>query len=155
VPRLAWDSSCFIACFDGSTTDEPTYIEALNFTWKRVVLGQVRLVASRAIEIEVRLRDRPVEQSRALHQKLRACPTFDSFGESQGVRALAQQLQDRLQQSGRVGKYADLIHVSTAISARAAEFWTLDKKLVRWHTEGIITEIPLCYPHLEQGILDL
>lgn len=113
--------------------------------------GEVRIMASRVIEVEVR--PGSVERTRRFHQQLKACPSFESFGESPSVRRLATDLQERLQVSGRRGHYADLIHVATAISGRALEFWTLDKKLVNWHTQGVLTEIKICRPYLEQGKL--
>ena len=118
----------------------------------KMIRGRVRIVASLAIEVEVRPGD--LERTRRFHQQLRACAGFESFGESPAIRRLCRTLQDRLQRSGRKGGYADLVHVSTAIAARAEQFWTTDKRVVRWHTEGLISEIQICHPYLEQGVLD-
>lgn len=153
APRVAWDSTCFIAWADRAPTEDPAVLKALVATMARMTQGSVRIVASSAIETEVRPGD--VERTRRFHTQLRACPHFESFGESPAVRSLARSLQDRLQQTGRRGSYADLLHVATAIAARASEFWTTDEKMIRWYTEGIITEVKICKPYLIQGVLDL
>ena len=151
--RLAWDASCFTAWADRSSTEDPACLAALDVKMRGLALGLERIVASRAVEIEVRLGS--AEEARRFHQQLRACPSFEGFGESQAIRRLAASLADRLQESGRRGRYADLIHVATAISARATELWTLDKKMVRWHTEGVLPEIVICRTYLVQGVMEL
>lgn len=151
-PRLAMDSSCLIAWADQKETEDPEILQALDATMERMIRGSVRVVASSAIEIEVRLDD--VETTKRFHDQLKACPHFESFGESPVVRKLALELQDRLQASGRRGKYADLVHVATAIAARASELWTTDKKMIAWFEQGVITEVRICRPYLTQGVLE-
>ena len=141
-----------MAWADRGTTEDEACLAALDVKMRGLASGLERIVASREIEIEVRLGS--VEDARRFHQRLRACPSFESFGESQSIRRLASALADRLQGSGRRPGYADLIHVATAISARATEFWTLDKKMVRWHTEGVLPEMVICHPYLDQGVMD-
>lgn len=118
-----------------------------------MILGKVRIVASQAIETEVRPGD--LARTKAFHDQLRACRHFESFPEGPSIRKLAKELQDRLQQSGRRGQYADLIHVATAIAARAEEFWTTDHRVLNWYAEGVITEVEICKPYLVQGTLDV
>lgn len=151
-PRLGWDSTCFTAWVDRRDTESPEVLQAVDGTMERMIQGKVRIVASQAIEIEVRPGD--VAKTQAFHSQLRACRSFESFPEGPAIRALAAQLQDRLQASSRNGKYADLIHVATAIAARAEEFWTTDNKVLNWYAEGVITEIKICKPYLVQGVLD-
>lgn len=45
--------------------------------------------------------------------------------------------------------------MATAIAARAVEFWTTDKKVLAWHTDGLITEVRICKPYAIQGLLDI
>lgn len=118
-----------------------------------MIRGRVNIVASSVIEAEVRPGD--LRATKTFHQQLKACRYFESFGESMAVRALARQLQDRLQASGRSGQYADLLHVATAIAARADAFWTTDKKVINWGSSGAIEEVTICLPYLEQGRLDI
>lgn len=120
---------------------------------ERMIRGQLRIVASQAIEIEVRPGDVP--RTQAFHSQLRACRHFESFAEGPSIRALVAAMQDRLQESDRKGGYADLIHVATAIAARADECWTTDAKVVKWFEQGVIPEITICRPYLVQGVLDL
>src|SRR5687768_15529316 len=96
--RIAWDSTCFVAWVDRKDTEDPVVLTALDETMRLMTRGQVRIVASRAIETEVRPGD--VERTRQFHQQLRASPFFESFGESPAIRRLARDLQDRLQNSG-------------------------------------------------------
>lgn len=152
-PRLAWDSSCFIAWVDRKDTEAREVLQALDATMERMIQGQVRIVASQAIEIEVRPGGVNIARTQAVHAQLRACRFFESFPEGPAIRALASQLQDRLQTEGLRGQYADLIHVATAIAARAEEFWTTDKKLLNW--EKVIPGVKICKPYLVQGRLFL
>ncbi len=151
--RISWDSTCFIAWVDRAETENPAVLQALDSTMNKMLQGRIRIVASRAIEVEVRLEN--LERTKQFHMHLRACPHFESFGESPAVRNLAVSLQDRLQLTDRRGGYADLVHVATAIAARASEFWTMDKKILKWAEAGVITEIIICQPYLVQGTLDL
>jgi predicted nucleic acid-binding protein len=152
-PRIAWDSTCLIAWIDGKDTEAPEVLQAIDATIERMIRGHVRIVTSQAIEIEVRPGD--LQDTKAFHDQLRACPHFESFPEGPAIRSLTRQLQDRLQATGRKGKYADLIHVATAIAARAQEFWTTDEKVLRWYAEGVITDVNICRPYTDQGVLDL
>ena len=125
---------------------------------ERMISGQIEIVASRIIEIEVRgtvLSSEGVLRVQGLHQQLRAQPHFESYTVGPAIQGLAGRLQDRLQSTNRRGGYADLIHVATAIAARTSEFWTTDKKIVRWHTEGVISEVRICLPYLDQDVFDL
>lgn len=151
--RIAWDSTCFIAWVDRAETEDQAVLQALDFTMEKMTQGRIRIVASRVIETEVRPGN--LERTKHFHLQLRACPHLESFGESPAVRNLAASLQDRLQSTGRRGGYADLVHVATAIAARATEFWTTDKSILSWSQAGVITEITICRPYLVQGILDL
>lgn len=153
APRVAWDSTCFIAWVDRGNTESPEVLQALDVAMDRMQRGAVRIVASQAIELEVR--PGSLERTQAFHNQLKACPFFESFAEGPAIRALARAIQERLQSSGRKGHYADLIHVATAIAARAVEFWTTDKKVLAWHTDGLITEVRICKPYAIQGLLDL
>lgn len=128
-------------------------ILAIDRTMQEVTGGRIRLVASQAIEIEVRLGT--PEETRRFHSELRALRMFESFPEGPAIRRIAGELADRLQASGRKGQYADLIHVATAIASNATELWTLDQKMVKWHTEGPIKELRITKPYLTQGVLDL
>jgi hypothetical protein len=150
-PRVAWDSSCFIAWLERGETEDPVVLQALDVTMEEMVRGRIRLVASRVIETEVRPGD--LNRTKLFHEQLRACPNFEGFAESPAVRNLARDLQDRLQETGRRGGYADLVHVATAIAARATEFWTTDHSMLRWGTSGLITEVTVCRPYLVQGVL--
>lgn len=152
-PRIAWDSTCFTAWLDKKVSEPPEVLEALDITFERMARGEIRIVASQAIEIEVRSTD--LAKSKEFHQQLRACPFFEGFSESPAIRKLAQDLQDRLQRSNRRGGYADLLHVATAIASRSEEFWTTDKKVINWYTHGVIDEIKICAPYLDQGVLAL
>lgn len=152
APRLAWDSTCFLAWVERKDTEAPEVLNAVDVTMHRMVRGSVRIVASQAIEIEVRPGN--LADTQKFHAQLRACPHFESFAESPAIRKLAKELQDRLQETGRRGKYADLIHVATAIAARTEEFWTTDEKVLRLHAEGVVPEITICKPYLVQGVLD-
>jgi predicted nucleic acid-binding protein len=151
--RLGWDSTCFIAWTDRKPTEDPAILRALDETLHQMIHGRVQIVASNVIEVEVRPGD--LERTRALHQRLRACPHFESFSVGPTVQRLARESQDRLQQSGRIGHYADLIHVATAIGAKAEEFGTTDKRVVRGYSERVIADIMMCEPYLEQDVLDL
>ena len=152
-PRISWDSSYFIAWVDRATTEDVTVLQAVDVTIERMIRGRIRVVASRVIETEVR--PGSVDYTKRFHEQLRACPYFESFGESPAVRSLAASLPDRLQATGRRGGYADLVHLATAIAARATEFWTTDSKILKWAEAGITTEITICRPYLVQGVLDL
>lgn len=150
--RIAWDSSCFIAWLERKQTEDPAVLSALAETMRGMVRGQVRIVASNLILLEVRAGS--VEETRAFHRQLRACPYFEAFTDSVAVHTVASDLADRVQESGRKAKSLDLLHVATAIAARAEEFWTTDAKMIRWYTQGVITEVVICRPYLEQGVLD-
>jgi len=151
--RLAWDSTCFLAYLDRKDTEARDVLQAVDVTFERMIKGTTAIIASQAIETEVRPGN--VAETQSFHIQLKACRFFESFPESPAIRKLARDLQDRLQISGRKGQYADLIHVATAIASGAEEFWTTDEKVLRWHTEGVIPEIKICRPYLEQGVLDL
>jgi len=151
--RVALDSSCFIAWANRGETESEEVLNALDVTMLDMIAGRVKIVASQLIAFEVRMET--VEMTDKFHNQLLACPHFESFVQSPAVTNLAKALQDRLHDSGRRAKFLDLIHVATAITAGATELWTTDKKMILWHSEGIIKEIRICLPYVDQAKLDL
>lgn len=150
--RIAWDSNCLIAWMLKEGTTPQEQLTALAETMRRMIRGHVRIVASSLIELEVRADT--VAETHRFHQQLRASPYFETFTDTARVRTLASHLADRVQESGRRGRAADLIHVATAIVAGASELWTTETKMLSWHVNKVIPEIRICQPYLEQGVLD-
>lgn len=131
-----------------TTSDEIQ--SAIKAVFEEMSIGRIQVVASRSIEIEVRLET--LEKTRAFHDQLKACKSFESYEVSSSVNILALKLADRIQghDEDRRGNFADLIHVATAISARADEYWTTDKKQIKWYSDNIISEVKICVPWDDQ-----
>ena len=146
--RLAWDSSVFTAALRRDAP--PLDLRAIDAAFDALLAGRIEIVASQWIEMEVLPGTR--SQTETYHLDLLAIPSFSSVPDSPRIRDLAQALAYGMLDAGLRPRALDMTHIAAAISVGASEFWTLDRKLVRYGAAGHLPGIRVVLPHAAEPL---
>lgn len=147
--RIYWDAACIIALLNREATTEEKYLTAIEGTFEEMLDGKLLIVTSDVFRTEVFV-DKDDRDAQAVYNNLLGCDSFVILDVRTPMFDLAGQLRQRCGAKRRKLKTADALHVAAGSLGRVDEIWTTDNKLVRYHTDGLLTETPVCLPHLRQ-----
>lgn len=146
VKTRYWDANCFIAVFNKEATTHPTFLSALETTFNDMLDGKVHIVTSTLFFTEVL----PKPENKPLRELLASCPNFTMVETVSSVHALAGELRQKCRDAKQRLEPADAIHIAAGHLSRVDEIWTTDEKLVNKSKAGLLTETPVCFPHVDQ-----
>lgn len=155
VPRVYWDTSCFLNLINRSADWFPTleslYLDAANARTTDILTSVLTIteVAFAAIEKYGREFDHAKEaEIDALWDRTPGV-TLGEF--SQPIAREARRLRrEEMLRDWRSVKTPDLIHLATAVRMNAERVFTTDKRL---HRYGELIGIPVQYPYSPQFVL--
>ena len=154
---LYWDANDFIALFNREETTKPEHLAALETTFEEMLVGHVRIVTCSMFRVEV-FPKRLKEEGDAIYRELTACPHFEVIETLSTIMTLAGELREKcLDAKPRIVKLkqADAIHMAAGHVIGADEIWTSDEQLVRAFQAGHLNTTKVCFPHVDQIVLNL
>jgi len=146
IPVYYWDALCWIAVFNREESTDPSYLAALETTYREMLAGRVHLMVCTLFYSEVLDIPLPEETLEALS----TCPYFTFVETTAAVHRLAGDLRKRCKAEGQSLKTPDATHIAAGQIARVTEIWTVDKALVNKSKAGLLVDTPVVYPHVDQ-----
>lgn len=144
-----WDSNCIIALFNNEPTTKEEHLLALKACFDDMFEGTKQIASCDLMYGEV-FGPEASDEGRGVYDSLCAHRLFILLGLGTAVYKLAGELRDKCKSSRRSLKLPDALHVAAATLGRVDEFWTTEKKLVNYHRDGLLTHVPVMFPHQEQ-----